>query len=280
MLMQTMGSKTIISLLKIFPSYLRCTILSKNINSMTAHEIDYRILGEEMQMVEIELDPMETVVAEPGSFLSMKGAIKMKTLFGDGSGQDKSILDKMLSAGKRLITGESLFMTAFTHEGEGKAQISFASPYPGKIITLNLSELGNRVICQKDAFLCAAKGVSVGIEFSRRLGRGFFGGEGFIMQKLEGDGLAFCHAGGMIRMHELADGEELKVDTGCLVAFTQEVDYDIEFIGGIRNVLFGGEGIFFARLRGPGKVWIQSLPINRLADRILTHAADYGFKRE
>ena len=171
-------------------------------------------------------------------------------------------------------------MTAFTHEGEGKAQISFASPYPGKIIPLNLSELGNRVICQKDAFLCAAKGVSVGIEFSRRLGRGFFGGEGFIMQKLEGDGLAFCHAGGMIRMHELADGEELKVDTGCLVAFTQEVDYDIEFIGGIRNVLFGGEGIFFARLRGPGKVWIQSLPINRLADRILTHAADYGFKRE
>jgi uncharacterized protein (TIGR00266 family) len=247
---------------------------------MTAHEIDYRILGEEMQMVEIELDPMETVVAEPGSFLSMKGAISMKTLFGDGSGQDKSILDKMLSAGKRLITGESLFMTAFTHEGEGKAQISFASPYPGKIIPLNLSELGNRVICQKDAFLCAAKGVSVGIEFSRRLGRGFFGGEGFIMQKLEGDGLAFCHAGGMIRMHELADGEELKVDTGCLVAFTQEVDYDIEFIGGIRNVLFGGEGIFFARLRGPGKVWIQSLPINRLADRILTHAADYGFKRE
>jgi len=275
-----MGSKTIISLVKIFPSYLRCTILLKNINSMTAHEIDYQILGEEMQMVEIELDPMETVVAEPGSFLSMKGAISMKTLFGDGSGQDKSILDKMLSAGKRLITGESLFMTAFTHEGEGKAQISFASPYPGKIIPLNLSELGNRVICQKDAFLCAAKGVSVGIEFSKRLGRGFFGGEGFIMQKLEGDGLAFCHAGGMIRMHELADGEELKVDTGCLVAFTQEVDYDIEFIGGIRNVLFGGEGIFFARLRGPGKVWIQSLPINRLADRILTHAADYGFKRE
>ncbi len=238
----------------------------------TNHEIDYRIYGEEMQYVEVELDPQETAVAEAGSFMMMDDGIQMQTIFGDGSQQQGSgILGKLMSAGKRLLTGESLFMTAFTNTGYGKKKVSFASPYPGKIIPLDLSELGGKVICQKDAFLCAAKGVSVGIEFQRKLGTGIFGGEGFIMQKLEGDGMSFVHAGGHVLVRELQPGEMLKIDTGCLVAYTQTIDYDIQFVGGIRNSIFGGEGLFFATLRGPGKVWIQTLPISRLASRIISY---------
>ncbi len=239
---------------------------------MINHEIDYRIVGEEMQYVEVELDPNETAIAEAGAFMMMDDGIQMQTIFGDGSQQQSGgLLGKLFSAGKRLLVGESLFMTAFTNIGNGKKRVSFASPYPGKIIPLDLLRLGGRVTCQKDAFLCAAKGVSIGIEFQRKLGTGLFGGEGFIMEKLEGDGMAFVHAGGHVLEKELQAGELLKIDTGCLVAFTQTVDYDIQFVGGIKNTLFGGEGVFFATLRGPGKVWIQTLPISRLASRILTY---------
>ena len=237
------------------------------------HEIDYRILGEEMQYVEIELDPNETAVAEPGAFMMMDDGIQMETIFGDGSNQQNNgLLGKLFSAGKRMLVGENLFMTAFTNISYGKKHVSFASPYPGKIIALDLYRLGGRVICQKDAFLCAAKGVSVGIEFQRKLGTGLFGGEGFIMEKLEGDGMAFMHAGGHVQQKELNQGEIIKIDTGCIVAFTQTVNYDIQFVGGIKNTLFGGEGVFFATLRGPGTVWIQSLPISRLASRILQYS--------
>lgn len=236
---------------------------------MIAHEIDYHIYGEEMQYVEIELDPQEGVVAESGSFMMMDDGLRMNTIFGDGSNQEKGVLGKLFSAGKRLLTGESLFMTVFTNESHMKRKVSFASPYPGSIIPINLAEKGNKFICQKDAFLCAAKGVSVGIEFSKKLGRGLFGGEGFIMQKLEGDGMAFVHAGGTIHRRELAPGEKLKVDTGCIVGFTQQVHYDIEFVGGIKNTVFGGEGLFFATLQGPGVVYIQSLPFSRLASRVI-----------
>ena len=245
---------------------------------MNAHEIDYRIYGEEMQFVEIELDPFETVIAEAGSFMMMEDDIELKTIFGDGSHQEESkgIWGKVLSAGKRLLTGESLFMTAFTHGGTGKRTVSFASPYPGKIIPLDLTKLEGKIICQKDAFLCAAKGVSIGIEFSKKLGRGFFGGEGFIMQKLEGDGMAFLHAGGTIIEKTLEIGETLRIDTGCLVGFTRDIDYDIEMIKGIRNMVFSGEGMFYARLEGPGKVWIQSLPFSRLADKMMSASTRYG----
>lgn len=245
---------------------------------MNAHEIDYKIYGEEMQFVEIELDPYETVIAEAGSFMMMDEGIELATIFGDGSHQEQNqgLWGKVLSAGKRLITGESLFMTAFTHEGQGKKKVSFASPYPGRIIPIDLAEMEGKIVCQKDAFLCAAKGVSVGIEFSRKLGRGFFGGEGFIMQKIEGDGLAFLHAGGNIVKKQLQIGEVLRVDTGCLVGFTRDIDYDIEMIKGVRNMLFGGEGLFYARLEGPGSVWIQSLPFSRLADRVVAASKYYG----
>lgn len=239
--------------------------------SQRSHEIDYRILGEEMQCVEIELDPNETAVAEAGAFMMMDDGIMMETIFGDGSTQNKGLLGKLVGAGKRLLTGESLFMTAFTNVNQGRRKVTFASPYPGKVIPLDLMRLGGKMICQKDAFLCAAKGVSVGIEFQRKLGAGLFGGEGFIMQKLEGDGLAFVHAGGHIVERDLQPGEILKVDTGCLVAFTPSVDYDIQFVGGIKNTFFGGEGLFFATLRGPGRVWIQTLPVSRLASRILQY---------
>ena len=236
-----------------------------------AHEIDYRIVGEEMQYVEIELDPNETAVAEAGSFMLMDDGVEMQTIFGDGSSnQGTGVLGKLFSAGKRLLAGEGLFMTAYTNIGQGKKRVSFAAPYPGKIIPLDLSKLGGKVICQKDAFLCTAKGVSVGIEFQRKLGTGLFGGEGFIMEKLEGDGMAFVHAGGHVFARELQPGELLKIDTGCLVAYTQQVDFDIQFIGGIKNSIFGGEGLFFATLRGPGTVWIQTLPVSRLASRILS----------
>lgn len=235
------------------------------------HEIDYHVYGEEMQYVEVELDPNETAIAEPGAFMMMDEGIQMQTIFGDGSQQQGGLLNKLFSAGKRLLTGESLFMTAFTNLAYGKKKVSFASPYPGKIIPMDLYQLGGRIICQKDAFLCAAKGVSVGIEFQRKLGTGLFGGEGFIMQKLEGDGMAFMHAGGHVVEKIVQHGESLKVDTGCLVAFTSGIHFDIEFVGGIKNTIFGGEGVFFATLRGSGKVWIQSLPISRLAGRILQY---------
>jgi uncharacterized protein (TIGR00266 family) len=247
---------------------------------MRNHEIDYRIFGEEMQYVEVELDPGETAVAEPGAFMMMDDNIQMETIFGDGSQQQTSgLLGKLFSAGKRLLVGENLFMTAFTNTGNGKKHVSFASPYPGKIIALDLLRLGGRIICQKDAFLCAAKGVSIGIEFQRKLGTGLFGGEGFIMEKLEGDGMAFMHAGGHVFEKELQPGELLRIDTGCIVAFTGTVNYDIQFVGGIKNTLFGGEGLFFATLRGPGRVWIQSLPISRLAARILSYGT-YNRKEE
>jgi uncharacterized protein (TIGR00266 family) len=239
----------------------------------TNHEIDYRIIGEEMQYVEVELDPEETAIAEAGAFMMMDDGIQMQTIFGDGSQQGGGgLMGKLLSAGKRLLVGESLFMTAYTNVGQGKKQVSFASPYPGKIIAIDLQQLGRKVICQKDSFLCAAKGVSVGIEFQKRLGTGLFGGEGFIMEKLEGDGMAFLHAGGHVLERELKAGEMLKVDTGCIVGFTSTVDYDIQFIGGIKNTLFGGEGVFFATLSGPGTIWIQTLPVSRLAGRILQYA--------
>ncbi|MEO2064180.1 MAG: TIGR00266 family protein [Christiangramia sp.] len=245
---------------------------------MNAHEIDYEIFGEEMQYVELELDPQEAAIAEAGNFMMMDDGIRMDTIFGDGSKQDEGFLGKILGAGKRLLTGESLFMTVFSNIGSGKKKISFASPYPGKIIPIDLTRFNDKFICQKDAFLCAAKGVSIGIEFSRKLGRGFFGGEGFIMQKVEGDGMAFVHAGGTMAKKELAPGERLRVDTGCIIGFTQTVDYDIEFVGGIRNTIFGGEGLFFATLTGPGTVYIQSLPFSRLANRVLQAAPQYGGK--
>ncbi len=247
---------------------------------MNAHEIDYQIIGSEMQFVQIELDPQESVVAEAGSFMMMDDGIQMQTIFGDGSGEQRGFMGKLKGAGKRLLTGESLFMTVFTNAAYGKKQVSFASPYPGKIIPLDLSELGGKIICQKDSFLCAAKGVSVGIEFQRKLGTGFFGGEGFIMQKVEGDGLAFVHAGGMVVEKILQPGELIRLDTGCLVAMTRDIQYDIEFVKGIKSAVFGGEGLFFATLRGPGKVWVQSLPFSRLADRVISGAGAAGRKEE
>ena len=244
------------------------------------HDIDYKIYGEELQFVEIELDPQETAIAESGAMMMMEDGIQMQTIFGDGSAQQSGgFLGKLMSAGKRILTGESLFMTAFTNGVQGKKKVSFAAPYTGKIITLDLQELGGTIIAQKDAFLCAAKGVSVGIHFQRKLGTGLFGGEGFIMQKLEGDGFAFLHAGGYIVEKILKPGEVLKIDTGCVVAYTPDVDFDIEFVRGIKNFMFGGEGLFFARMQGPGKVWIQSLPISRLAGRIMQYGT-YNRKEE
>ena len=245
------------------------------------HEIDYKIYGEELQFVEVELDPQETVIGEPGGFMMMDDGVEMETIFGDGSQQQGSgILGRLMSAGKRVLVGENLFMTAFTNVGQGKKRVSFAAPYTGKIICLDLQQLGGTVMAQKDAFLCAAKGVSIGIAFQRRLGTGIFGGEGFIMEKLEGDGLAFVHAGGYIMEKELKAGEILKIDTGCVVAYTPTIDFDIEFIRGVRNWMFGGEGLFFAIMRGPGKVWIQSLPISRLASRIIQYSPQFGHRRE
>lgn len=245
---------------------------------MNNHEVDYKLYGDDMQYVEIELDPQETVMAEAGALMFMDAPIEMETIFGDGSKQSSSggLMGKLMGAGKRVITGESLFMTAFTNGGTGKRSAFFAAPYPGKIIPLDLSILGGKIVCQKDAFLCCAKGVSIGIEFQKKLGVGFFGGEGFVMQKLEGDGLAFIHACGALYERELKDGEVLKVDTGCLVAFEQTVQYDIQMVKGIKSAFFGGEGLFFATIKGPGKVWLQSLPFSRLADRIYKHAPAAG----
>jgi uncharacterized protein (TIGR00266 family) len=223
----------------------------------TMHEIDYKIYGDDMQFVEIELDPMEAI-------------------FGDGSNQNSGFLGTLLGAGKRLITGESLFMTVFQNRGMGKKKVAFGAPYPGKIIAVHLSEIGGELLTQKDSFLCAAKGVALGIAFTKRFGAGLFGGEGFILQRLQGDGLAFVHAGGTLYERTLAPGETLRVDTGCIVAFQPSVDYDIQMVGGIKSALFGGEGLFFATLRGPGKVWLQSLPLSRLAGRIVAAAPQTG----
>ncbi|MCY6485061.1 TIGR00266 family protein [Clostridium aestuarii] len=248
---------------------------------MNAHEIDYTLYGDDMQFVEIELDPNESVIAEAGAMMMMSSGIDMDTIFGDGSHKSNKsgFMNKLFGAGKRILTGESLFMTLFTNKAYGKQQVSFASPYPGKIIPMDLSELGGKLICQKDAFLCAAKGVSIGIDFRKKLGVGFFGGEGFILQKLEGDGLAFVHAGGTIIKKDLLPEETLKIDTGCLVAMTKDVHYNIEFVGGIKSAFFGGEGLFFATVKGPGSVWVQSLPFSRLADRIFASAPKTGGKR-
>lgn len=251
-----------------------------NTGRRTNHEIEYKIHGEELQFVEIELDPSETAIAESGAMLMMEDGINMQTIFGDGSAQQPTgLFGKLMSAGKRILTGESLFMTAFENISQGKRKVSFAAPYTGKIIPMDLMQLGGTIIAQKDAFLCAAKGVSVGIHLQRRLGTGIFGGEGFIMQKIEGDGLAFMHAGGYVMEKELRAGEILKVDTGCVVAYSPTIDFDIEFVRGIKNLVFGGEGLFFARLTGPGKVWIQSLPISRLASRIMAYGT-YQRKEE
>ena len=244
-----------------------------------AHEIDFQIVGEDIQFVEVELDPGESAVAEAGSMMYMSPGIDMETIFGDGSQGQSTVVDKLLGAGKRLITGESLFMTVFTNTAGGRQQVAFAAPYPGRILAMDLHTLGGELVCQKDSFLCAARGVSIGIAFQRRIGAGLFGGEGFIMQRLAGDGLCFVHAGGMLHARELQQGETLRVDTGCLVALQPSVHYDIEFVGRIKTALFGGEGLFFATLRGPGKVWLQSLPFSRMADRIYKAAPKAGGKR-
>lgn len=254
--------------------------VSRGMNFSNSHELDYEVFGDDMQFVEVELDPGETAIAEAGAMMYMDSSIDMETIFGDGSREHDGVMSKIFGAGKRVLTGESLFMTAFTNRGSGKKRVAFSAPYPGKIIPMDLGGMGGELICQKDAFLCAAKGVSVGIAFQKRLGVGFFGGEGFILQRLQGDGLAFVHAGGTINEKQLAQGETLKVDTGCLVAMEPAVDYDIQFVGGIKTALFGGEGLFFATLRGPGRVWLQSLPFSRLADRIIASAPRQGGTRK
>lgn len=236
--------------------------------SRRADEIDYRIEGEDLQYVEVDLDPGEMVIAEAGSMMYMTPGIDMQTQFGDPSAQNQGFLGKLMSAGKRVLTGESIFMTTFTSRGPLKQTVAFAAPYPGRIVPMDLAQLGGELICQKDSFLCAARGVEVGIAFSRKLGAGLFGGEGLIMQRLRGDGLAFVHAGGTLCQRRLGVGEVLRVDTGCIVAYQPQIDYDIKFVGGFKNTLFGGEGLFFATLTGPGEVWLQSLPFSRLADRI------------
>ena len=235
------------------------------------HEIEYKIVGEDLQYVEIELDPGEATVAEAGGMMFMDDGIEMETIFGDGSSQQKSgFMGALMGAGKRLLTGESLFMTVFLNKSTHKRRIAYGAPYPGRIVPVHLSEIGGELICQKDSFLVAAKGVSIGIAFQRRLGVGLFGGEGFIMQRLQGDGWAFVHAGGMLTERTLGPGELVRVDTGCIVALQPSVSYDIEYVGKIKTALFGGEGLFFATLRGPGKVWLQSLPLSRLANRIVS----------
>lgn len=240
------------------------------------HEIDYKIFGDDMQYVEVELDPMEAAVAEAGGMMYMEDGIEMETIFGDGSQQSSGFLGALMGAGRRLLVGESLFMTVFQNRGQGKRHVAFGAPYPGKIIPIHLPEVGGELLAQKDAFLCAAKGVSIGIAFTKRFGAGLFGGEGFILERLQGDGLAFIHAGGAILQRELASGEMLRVDTGCIVAFQPSVDYDIQFVGRIKTALFGGEGLFFATLRGPGRVWLQSLPLSRLAGRITAASPQTG----
>jgi uncharacterized protein (TIGR00266 family) len=247
---------------------------------MAMDVVDYEIRGAEMQFVEIELDPGEAAIGEAGSMMFMDAGVSMDAVFGDGSASQSGLLGKLLGAGKRLVTGESLFTTVYTNQSSAKQRVAFAAPYPGKILPMDLRQLGGTLICQKDAFLCAARGVSLGIAFQRKLSTGFFGGEGFIMQKLEGDGLAFVHAGGTVVKRELAAGQTLLVDTGCVVAYTPGVDFEIQFVGKIKTALFGGEGLFLARLTGPGTLWLQSLPFSRLASRVFAAAPQRGGSKE
>jgi uncharacterized protein (TIGR00266 family) len=247
---------------------------------MAMDVVDYEIKGAEMQFVEVELDPGEAAVGEAGSMMFMDAGITMDTVFGDGSKQQGGLFGKLLGAGKRLVTGESLFTTVYTNSVGAKQRIAFAAPYPGKILPMDLSKMGGMLICQKDAFLCAARGVSLGIALQQKLSVGFFGGEGFIMQKLEGDGLAFVHAGGTVVKRDLAPGQTLLVDTGCVVAYTPNVSFEIQYVGKIKTALFGGEGLFFAKLTGPGTIWLQSLPFSRLASRVFAAAPQMGGSRE
>jgi len=247
---------------------------------MAMDVVDYEIKGAEMQFVEVELDPGEAAIGEAGSMMFMDAGIAMDTIFGDGSANQGGFFGKLLGAGKRLITGESLFTTVYTNNGAGKQRVAFAAPYPGKILPMNLSQLGGTLICQKDAFLCAARGVSLGIALQQKLGVGFFGGEGFIMQKLEGDGLAFVHAGGTVVRRTLQPGQTVMVDTGCVVAYTPSVDFEIQYVGKIKTALFGGEGLFLAKMTGPGEIWLQSLPFSRLASRIFAAAPQRGGSKE
>jgi len=242
--------------------------------------VDFEIKGSEMQFVEVELDPGEAAVGEAGSMMFMDAGISMDTVFGDGSQNQSGLFGKLLGAGKRLITGESLFTTVYTNQGAGKLRVAFAAPYPGKILPMDLRQLGGMLICQKDAFLCAAKGVSLGIHFQQKMSTGFFGGEGFVMQKLEGDGLAFVHAGGTVVRRELKPGQVLFIDTGCIVAYTPSVNFEVQYVGKIKTALFGGEGLFFAKVTGPGTVWLQSLPFSRLASRVFAAAPQRGGSRE
>ncbi|MBK6865042.1 MAG: TIGR00266 family protein [Ideonella sp.] len=248
---------------------------------MAMDVVDYQIKGAEMQFVEVELDPGEAAVGEAGSLMCMDAGIEMDTVFGDGSGAGQGgLFGKLLGAGKRLVTGESLFTTVYTNASPRKLKVAFAAPYPGKILAMDLRQIGGTLVCQKDAFLCAARGVSLGIAFQRKLSVGFFGGEGFIMQRLDGDGLAFVHAGGTVERRDLSAGQVLMVDTGCLVAYTQGVSFDIQYVGKVKTALFGGEGLFLARVAGPGTVWLQSLPFSRLASRVFAAAPQRGGSRE
>ncbi|KQT08737.1 TIGR00266 family protein [Ramlibacter sp. Leaf400] len=247
---------------------------------MAMDVIDYEIRGAEMQFVEVELDPGEAAIGEAGSMMFMDAGIAMDTVFGDGSAQQGGFFGKLMGAGKRLVTGESLFTTVYSNNSAGKQRVAFAAPYPGKILPMDLRQLGGTLICQKDAFLCAARGVSLGIALQQRLSTGFFGGEGFIMQKLDGDGLAFVHAGGTVVRRELQAGQTLLVDTGCVVAYTPGCSFEIQYVGKIKTALFGGEGLFFARLAGPGTIWLQSLPFSRLASRVFAAAPQRGGSRE
>ena len=246
---------------------------------MKCDEVDFEIFGDDMQLVEVELDPGETVVAEAGAMNYMHDGITFEAKMGDGSGAEEGVMGKLLAVGKRALTGESIFMTHFTNSGQGKRRVAFAAPYPGKIIPINMTEHGGQLICQKDAFLCAAKGTRVSIAFNKKLGAGFFGGEGFILQKIEGDGMAFVHAGGTVIPMDL-EGQTIRVDTGCIVGFTQGIDYDIERAGNLKSMFFGGEGLFLATLRGTGRIYLQSLPFSRMADRILAHAPRAGGSRQ
>jgi uncharacterized protein (TIGR00266 family) len=271
-----------------FQSYLRsapaaqqAVVAAPPVAARAAHEIDHVVYGEDLQFVEVTLDPGESVVAEAGALMYMTGGIQMQTIFGDGSAQSQSggLMGALLGAGKRLLTGESLFMTQFTAAGGARERVAFAAPYPGRILVMDLARLGGELVCQKDSFLCAARGVSIGIAFQKKIGVGLFGGEGFIMQRLQGDGLTFVNAGGMLHELQLGPGETLRVDTGCLVALQPSVTYDVQFVGSVKTAFFGGEGLFFATLTGPGHVWLQSLPLSRMADRIVK-AATAGHRKE
>lgn len=238
---------------------------------MRSHEVDYKIIGHDMQMVEVELDPNETVIAEAGAMTYMDGGISFETKMGDGSNADQGVIGKLFGAGKRLLTGESLFLTHFTNSGSGKKHVAFAAPFPGSIVAVNLSDFNDGLVCQKDSFLAAALGTKVDIAFNKRFGSGFFGGEGFVLQRMQGDGMAFMHAGGTVVRRDL-NNETLYLDTGCLVAFSSGIEYDIKMVSGLKSLFFGGEGMCLATLTGTGSVWVQSLPFSRLADRVIAHA--------